>query len=299
MEDKVQLFYTEEVKKLIEDFSYCFDVKITFFSPDMYELLVGYHTRSSDFCTLMQNGLNARYRCIQQDNMMCAKCKEEGKSQLYSCHAGLTEMVIPITIEDKVVSYAFLGQFRSSDNLNEDLLAEWINAGLDGEELKKAFLDRPLYKGEMLEKLIHLFSQNLELLLVSKDLKLFHPSISEAVITYIDRHIKERIEIKDLATYLSMSDSGLTHALKRQLDLSFKELLIERRISAFEQIVMTDPEITIKEASQKVGYEDSLYFSRLYSQKRGCAPTAFASRWKEEYKKHLQKSKDVIFSLHG
>jgi len=35
------------VKRLVESFSYCFDVKITFYSPRLDEWMVGYHTDAS------------------------------------------------------------------------------------------------------------------------------------------------------------------------------------------------------------------------------------------------------------
>lgn len=285
----MQLFYTPEVKQLIENFSYCFDVKITFFSPDMYEYLVGYHTRSSDFCTLMQNGLNARYRCIQQDKLMCSRCHEEGSKQIYVCHAGLVEIIIPISFEGEIAAYAFLGQFRSSDTLPDSLLEEWRRASLDEKELTAAFLDRPMYTGEKLEKMIRLFSQNLELLLSSRALNVFHPSITEGVLSYIDRHISEKFDIGDVAAFLSKSESAVSHAVKKELGISFKELLITRRISAFEQLILSQPGIQIKEAARKVGYDDALYFSRLYRQKRGCTPSSFAESMTAGGKMSLQK----------
>lgn len=285
----MQLFYTPEVKQLIEDFSYCFDVKITFFSTDMYEYLVGYHTRSSDFCALMQNGLNARYRCIQQDKLMCSRCHDDGRIQIYVCHAGLVEVIIPIFIEGEIAAYAFLGQFRSSDDLPEKLLEEWRGASLDEEELSRSFLDRPLYTGEKLEKMIRLFSQNLELLLSSRALKVFHPSITEEVLSYIDHHIGDKIDISEVASFLSKSESAVSHAVKKELGISFKELLITRKISAFEQIAVLSPGIQIKDAALQVGYDDALYFSRLYRQKRGCTPSDFVKTLSGEGKLHLQK----------
>lgn len=285
----MQLFYTPEVKQLIEDFSYCFDVKITFFSPDMYEYLVGYHTRSSDFCTLMQNGLDARSRCIQQDKLMCSRCREEGRKQIYVCHAGLVEIIIPILVEGELAAYAFLGQFRSSDMLPDRLLEEWRRSSLDEDELTAAFLDRPVYTGERLEKMVRLFSHNLELLLSSRALNVFHPSITEGVLSYIDRHISEKIDIADVAASLARSESAVSHAVKKELGISFKELLITRRISAFEQHIASQPGIQIKEAALKVGYDDALYFSRLYRQKRGCTPTSFAKSMAAGGKMYLQK----------
>lgn len=273
--------FSPDAKQLIEDLAFCLDVKISFFSEDMYEYLVGYHTRSSDFCTMLQRSLQVRYRCLHQDNLMCEKCRQSGKKQIYSCHAGLTEVIIPIHIESSRLIYMVFGQFRMNDSLPEALAEEWKSAGFEEAQLESAFLDRPLLSEEKLQKMISIFEQNMTYLLTSGKIAIRRPALVESIQLYIDQHISEDIVIGEVAEAVFRSESAVSHAVKRELGISFKQLLTERRISAFEQLIISNPSLSIKECCRMVGYEDSLYFSRVFRKKTGMPPSDFVRKFRK------------------
>ena len=77
----------------------------------------------------------------------------------------------------------------------------------------------------------------------------------------------------------------ITHRLKQSTGKSFKEILIERKIEYFERIIKNDPDITIKEASFQIGYQDSLYLSRIYKKKRGITPLMYRNMIRDEINK--------------
>ncbi len=272
------LFFLPQVKELIEDFSFCFDIKITFFSPDMYEYLVGYHTQTSDYCTMLQKRLDYRHRCLEQDNMMCSKCKRLNSMVSYRCYAGCNEAILPIRIDDEVVAYGFIGQFRTTDKLPQEVVKEWVKQGNDVEELERAFLDRPFFSQEKLERMLNIFSRNIEYIVKTEGMKLRRPALIEQVILYIGSHMGDKVTIGEVAEAINKSESTISHAIKKEFGISFKEFLIEQKIDYFEKQVLSNPGLTIKEAIESIGYEDSLYFSRLYHKKRGYAPSLFLKR---------------------
>ncbi len=269
------LFFHPQVKELIEDFSYCFDVKITFFSPQMYEYLVGYHTQFSDFCTMLQTNLHYRYRCLHQDNTMCAKCRRTKEKVVYKCYAGLMEAILPIIKDDEILVYVFIGQFRTSDAVPEEILKAWKTKGYDEAQIVKAFMDRPYFGKEKLERMLNILQRNIEFIVSTEGMKLRRPELVEEVMIYIEKHLEEDISIKDVASSLSKSESTISHTIKKELGISFKDLLIDRRLKHFEQQVIINPALQIKDAIENTGYEDALYFSRLYKKKRGCSPSSF------------------------
>lgn len=272
------LFFLPQVKELIEDFSFCFDVKITFFSPSMYEYLVGYHTQTSDYCTMLQNRLSYRHRCLEQDNMMCSKCKRLNSMVSYRCYAGCNEAILPIFIDDDIVAYGFIGQFRTTDKLPLEIVNEWVRQGYDEMELKKAFLDRPFFSEEKLERMLNILKRNIEYIVKTEGMKIRRPSLVEQVILYIEAHRDEKITITDVADKLNKSESTISHTIKKEFGISFKDFLIGQKIDYFEKQVLLNPSLNIKEAIESIGYEDSLYFSRLYHKKRGYAPSSFIKR---------------------
>jgi hypothetical protein len=94
--ERMSIFIDKEVQRLIDSFAHCFRVKITIFSARMEELIVGLQNPGAGFCRLIQKKLNARYRCLRQDKMMCEQCQGKQELLIYDCYAGFTETVIPI-----------------------------------------------------------------------------------------------------------------------------------------------------------------------------------------------------------
>jgi len=277
MKNEPVLFFNTSVKKIIESFSYCFNLRITFFSLQMKEWLVGYHQESSDYCNLIQKKLKIRYRCLREDSMMCHKCKVLNQSLHYQCHGGLTEVIIPIEIDNTLVAFAMIGQFRLKENPPENIVKSYIEQGFSAEELVNAYKDRPLFTQEKLNKMINIFSTTISLMVNSGEMKIKKATLVEQVLNYVDEHIKEVITINEVSENLKISPSSITHTLTRELGMPFKQLVITRKIMLFENIVNDNPSITIKKASSLIGFEDPLYFSRLYKKKIGITPSEFVN----------------------
>ncbi|NLZ68926.1 MAG: helix-turn-helix domain-containing protein [Spirochaetales bacterium] len=270
-----RFFYEPSVKELIDSFSTAFNVKITFYSPSFEEWLVGFSTQSSDYCTFLQNKLKLRGKCFEQDRTMCKACEKKKEILVYTCHTGLSEAVIPITIDGELMFYAMLGQFRTTAIPSAKILALWEKTGENREVLEKAFLAQPYYTPSKKEGMLNLFKKTLSILLEKNLVKMTSSSLVEGVIDYVERNIDKPITLTEVATYIGKSSSAITHAVKKKTGFSFKELVIFKKISAFERILSSDHQLSIIEASSMVGYYDSLYFSRLYKKYRHIPPSKY------------------------
>ena len=273
----LKVFFDPSVKELIDSIALSFNVRITFFSVTRDEYLVGYHLQDSDFCSMIQTKLGIRYRCLALDTRMCAKCKRLGEKITYRCHAGLSEVIVPVYIEKQLMAFACLGQFRMSDDIPREMTEMWKEAGYPEEELRKAFYERPKYTEEQLKRILYIFSTSIEYLLSTARLKLRKPQLLEEILDYIDENIEKDITIGEVAEKTSKSTSTITHKVKETLGFSFKDLLIEKKLLHFEALMKKDPDMPIQEAAARVGYADPLYFSRLYRKKRGATPSSFQS----------------------
>lgn len=293
MGQRKYLVFNPAVQKFVESYSYCFNVKVTFFSLDLEELLVGGHTADDDYCSLIQNTLQIRYRCLHQDHMICQQCKEQAQQLIYTCHGGLTEAVIPIQLSGNLVCYALIGQFRTSGTIPRPILDLWQEHGAGLSILEEAFLKRPLYGTVMLEKMFELFRVSLHLLIETDSLKLRQPDLVEKVLSYIDDTIDKPITIGEVAKAVHRSPSSITHTLQVQMGLSFQQLLTNKRLANFERVILLDPTLHIRQAASASGYEDPLYFSRLYKKHRGQSPSDFLAHAKssphEQKKRYLSQ----------
>jgi len=276
MAGKLGLFFDPEVQRLIDSFAYCFRVKITVFSPEMEELIVGLQNPGSAYCRLIQNGLRIRYRCCRQDKLMCEQCGRRGKLTVYRCHVGLSEAILPIEVDGKLIGYGMLGQFRTIEAPLAETAAEWKRAGMDEATLVQAFREQPLYDREAQDNMLALFSM-LVSYIVSRDfVRVRRAQLVERVLSWLEDHLAESVELEEVADAMGRSRSAVSHALKRQLGMSFKQLAILRKIQKFESIIARAPDTSIQSAAAAVGYDDPLYFSRIYKKIRLSPPSVYA-----------------------
>ncbi|MDR0600712.1 MAG: PocR ligand-binding domain-containing protein [Treponema sp.] len=272
---RLGLFFDGEVQRLIDSFAYCFKVKITIFSARMEELIVGLQNPGSDFCRMIQKKLRLRYRCCRQDKLMCERCMGKDQMILYHCYAGLSETVLPIKIEGKLIGYGMLGQFRMGRALPGEISRSWAKAGFGVEALEAAYNDQPFFDQPALDNMLRLFSMMVSFIVTREYVRIRHPGLAERVIHWLDEHIGEPVALDDVAAAVRRSRSTISHTIKRRLGLSFKQLCTLKRIQRFESITAQDPSISIQDAAAMVGYEDPFYFSRIYKKIRLTAPSTY------------------------
>jgi AraC-like DNA-binding protein len=282
MTEKLGLFFDEEVQHLMDSFAYCFKVKITVFSLDMEELIVGLQNPESRYCQLIQRELRIRYRCCRQDKMMCTRCQQRRELLVYQCHAGLSEVVMPIKVEDTSIGYAMLGQFRTRNALPAEILRQWSEAGFEAKKLQDSFMDQPFFDTVTLENMLRLFSMLVTFIVARKYIKVRRPGLAEQIVQWVETHIADSMSLDKIAFAMNRSKSSVSHIVKQQLGLSFTQLCILKRIQRFESIIAMDPDISIQEAAVMIGYEDPFYFSRIYKKVRLSAPSSYIKSVREK-----------------
>jgi AraC-like DNA-binding protein/ligand-binding sensor protein len=272
----LELFFDDKAKKLINSFSYCFNVRITIFSTDLHKkLAVDFYDRQCPYCRHIREDLGLEYRCDRQDREMCSLSERKSVPLVYVCHSGLVDAAIPIRLEGVLIGYAMVGQFRTQDAVPREILDLWEERSLDPAILRGAFAGQPYFEKTAVDNMINLFSM-LCSYIVSRDyIRFRHPDIVGQTLRWIEDHISEPILIEKLAEHLGCSCSTVSHSIKRQMNLSFKRLCIVKKIEAFEKMAADDPGLSVEATAGRIGYEDPFYFSRLYKKIRRMSPSAY------------------------
>lgn len=139
-----------------------------------------------------------------------------------------------------------------------------------------------LAAGHDLERLRYASSLLHHYLASMRYLKLFRSSVQrsddasmvDAAIHFMQENLEKRITLQDIVRFVGYSPSHLSVIFKRQTGHSplnyFNEMKIERACHLLETTDMK-----INQISYKVGIDDSLYFSRLFSKVKGISPSAY------------------------
>jgi AraC-like DNA-binding protein len=194
---------------------------------------------------------------------------------VYSCYAGLVDTAFPIKLNEEVVGYAMVGQFRTRNTIPPVVLHDWEKDGFDPAILKNAFIEQPFFDKTFLEDMINLFSMLCDYIVSKGYIRTRQLDITTEVLRLIENHVSAPILFRDVAKQLGYSQSTILNDLNKKLHMSFKRLCILKKIEQFEAIVTTDPLVSIEEAALRIGYRDVSYFSRLYKKVRSVTPSFF------------------------
>ena len=93
-------------------------------------------------------------------------------------------------------------------------------------------------------------------------------------IKYIQRNFSNSIDVSDIANHIGLSRSHLYRIFVRHLSLSPNEYLTQFRINQACILLRTSP-LSIGEIASSVGFDDQLYFSRVFKKTKGVPPSHY------------------------
>ncbi len=104
----------------------------------------------------------------------------------------------------------------------------------------------------------------------------FH-ALVDMIIDYLQKNYAQPITISDLAERFSYSEGYLCRLFCQRTGLSPKQYLTKVRIEAAIQLIQ-QTSMNISRIAALVGYQDPLYFSRIFRQVTGSSPITWRSR---------------------
>ena len=96
----------------------------------------------------------------------------------------------------------------------------------------------------------------------------------EHALQYIHFNYNKNIHIQDIADYIGITRSYLFHIFNKKLEMSPQKYLLNYRIEKAKSLLSTT-DVFIKDMAHKVGYEDSLAFSKMFRNITGYSPSSY------------------------
>ena len=141
---------------------------------------------------------------------------------------------------------------------------------------------RPMYE-EMLSSLLNsiflLINRQLIELPGKKDQ--MH-DIIETSVAYFNEHYNEKINVTEYALSKNVSIGWFTRKFKERTRMTPVQYILSIRISN-AQYLLEQSDLRIAEISQKIGYDNQLYFSRIFHKQIGMSPSEYRDFVKKEH----------------
>ena len=105
---------------------------------------------------------------------------------------------------------------------------------------------------------------------------------------YFEEHYYEDISIEQYAASRSMSTSWFTRSFRNATGTSPMQYILQTRIRNAQTLLeITDD--SISNIASIVGYDNPMYFSRLFSRAKGVSPTGYRKIYREKYLEEIDK----------
>jgi len=88
---------------------------------------------------------------------------------------------------------------------------------------------------------------------------------------FMEKNLSCSIRISDVASHVGIDRTHLSRLFRRHLNTSPEQMLIQLRMKQ-ASVMLERPDVRVKEVACSVGYNDPLFFSRMFRQVYGVSP---------------------------
>ena len=107
--------------------------------------------------------------------------------------------------------------------------------------------------------------------------KNIHIDYINEFVEYIHKNFNKKIDLNEIANSYGLSKNHFCKIFKSQYNVPPHDFLISVRIDEAKKLLKSG-KFMINEIAEKVGYDDSAYFSRLFKIKEGLSPLQYLKR---------------------
>lgn len=235
-----------------------------------------------------------------------AKFMAKGRKVLFSenIKSGKLILTYPIETEAKLVSKLLNGNLQGAKKIVDEIFLDRINPeAMDKKDIKEFTgllyntLNRVVVQLKEFESSLQCENLDIESITKTGDLDkirvIFNDLISEIckqkksseqdeneairekIKTYIDSNYHIDFSLDNLADYLGLSFKYTSILFKKVMGDNFKNYINMYRIEKAKEILKSKKDIKIKDLAEKLGYNSSNTFIRIFKKYEGISPTQF------------------------
>lgn len=215
-------------------------------------------------------------KCKKCDNDALNHAYESRSPYIYRCHMGMTEAVLPIIQDDKIIGYITLGKVVEEKDI--PFLKQQIRScckiyDLPEAELLSEIDKMPIIKHDTLTACTNILAMLSDYLLLNKIIKPNSPPLHTQIHDYIIKNISADLTVKTLCSYFKISKSMLYKIFIDNYGCGISEYIKKLRIEGAKRLLGTSMNIT--QVAEAVGMSDASYFIKIFKKETGRTPLQY------------------------
>ncbi len=264
---------------LLKDFHRISGIRIGLFDTDGNEV-IAYPKSAEQFCDLIRSTEKGREECLKCDRNAFEHGKKTGEVYIYNCHAGMSEMTVPIMEQGELLGFLMIGQIRT-DSGGLRVEEHLTKLGIDSKKLSEMYDEMPIVEIDTLNAYARVLEACAVYAILDKYIRAQQRSRSVQVDGYIVQNLRKQLNIPHLCRVFKVGKTTLCREVKERFGMSVGELIRTRRIEA-AQILLQKQEYSIAEISYIVGMDDYNYFSKVFKKHISVSPSVYRRLCREE-----------------
>ncbi|WP_125115172.1 PocR ligand-binding domain-containing protein [Agathobaculum sp. Marseille-P7918] len=267
---------TEKLKKLLQSFYHLTGLRIVIFDNSFHEIL-GYPFEHCSFCSLIRSNETALQKCFACDEAACKVCQHTNELYLYTCHAGLSEVVSPIYYNNTIIAYLMFGQicnYPDKDAVWPFIRERCKDYAIDIEALKQAFFKKQYVSVETLHAAANIIEACTAYIHLSELIRQDSNDLPSQINQYIISNLDKVLTADSICQEFHISHSRLYRISEQLYGCSIGKQIKKLRIQAAQKL-LRDSDLNISEIATRIGIYDYNYFTKYFKQATGVTPSLY------------------------
>lgn len=274
-------FNTEQIQTLLSAFGLSTGLSISLYDENYTWIASG--NKERPFCPKIKVSKTYNGECMMNDQLRFIEAEKKKSAVLYTCHAGLTEMVTPLIYDDIVIGYIIIGQFIDEERNYADESLVQIAAtkfDLNYEELLYDYQQSPVLSAEHLSAANLLLHHCIQSLLYNQLIRLQNNLLPQRIKEYILNNLDLPLSVESLCKKFFVSQKKLYNLFRDEFHTTVKDFILKERIRKAKKLLVNS-DMTLIEISDKTGFTDYSYFIRIFKKRIGLSPLKYRKVSKE------------------
>lgn len=261
---------TEKLLPLIKSFYELSGMKIAIYDNDFREVLT-YPEHSCKFCEELWKRYG-REKCDKFTADMCRKNAGGKETLVYTCHAGLTEVISPLKENDTVFGYAICGQVTNKSDRDvfvADVLSRCRSFGIEQNRIEELLKDIQYRSDKRLDATLQIVNALASYIILQKMIYVSEKPLGLQICDYIKNNPKADLSIETICKKFAVSKSKLYTVTKEYIPEGIAKYIRRCRILAAVAEIGKTPRKPMWKIGAELGFGNYEYFLRVFRQEMG------------------------------
>lgn len=274
----ISTFNLIKLGALLEDFYKLTKIRITVFDEDFHEL-ASYPEQIAPFCQIIRTDIKAHEECKRCDAKACEIAAKQKKSFTYRCHAGMTESIAPLFLDNLLIGYLLFGHVFSYDTHEEgwDIINKLCQEyQIDKDALKDACYSQPIIHKDYIDSASHILQAVSYYLCMERMVSLHQQELPVQIDEYISSHFTENIDVQELCQRFRIGKTKLYEIIKQNYGMGLAEYIRMLRIEKAKKLLTEEQRLPLAEIASLCGFQDYNYFITVFKRVVGIPPKQYS-----------------------